>query len=120
MSLRRLNGMTEGSWGVRTEPGLKHVILASGTLDLCLQAKQMVRRIYYVKRERWKDKVFILGTLCHISGILESGFKNKRLTLPWWSLIKNPSCHMGDAGSIPGEGTKNPHAAEQLSLCCDY
>lgn len=54
--------MTERLWGMRTEPGLKHIILASTTFDLCLQAKQMVRRIYYVEREKWKDKVFILGT----------------------------------------------------------
>ena len=30
-------------------------------------------------------------------------------------LIQNPPCSAGDAGSIPGQGTKLPHAAEQLS-----
>ena len=25
-------------------------------------------------------------------------------------------CHSGDMGSIPGQGTKIPHAAKQLSL----
>ena len=33
----------------------------------------------------------------------------------WW--LKNPPCNAGNAGSIPGQGTKNPHAAELLSLC---
>ena len=31
--------------------------------------------------------------------------------------VKNPSCCAGDAGSIPGQGTKIQHAAGQLSLC---
>ena len=31
-------------------------------------------------------------------------------------MVKNLSCNAGDAGSIPGEGTKIPHAAGQLSL----
>ena len=30
-------------------------------------------------------------------------------------MIKNPLCSAGDAGSIPGQGTKIPHAMEQLS-----
>ena len=34
---------------------------------------------------------------------------------PGGPLIKNPPCSAGDAGSIPGQGTKLPHAAEQLS-----
>ena len=31
--------------------------------------------------------------------------------------VKNPHCDAEDAGSIPGRGTKIPHAVEQLSLC---
>ena len=31
-------------------------------------------------------------------------------------VVKNPPCNAGDAGSIPGRGTKVPHAVEQLSL----
>ena len=27
------------------------------------------------------------------------------------SVIKNPLCSAGDAGSVPGQGTKIPHAA---------
>ena len=32
-------------------------------------------------------------------------------------MVKNPLCNARDRGSIPGLGTKIPHAAEQLSLC---
>ena len=30
---------------------------------------------------------------------------------------KNPPCNAGDTGLIPSQGTKIPHAVEQLSLC---
>ena len=30
-------------------------------------------------------------------------------------VLKNPLCNAGDMGSIPGEGTKIPHATERLS-----
>ena len=32
-------------------------------------------------------------------------------------VVKNPPSNAGDVGSIPGRGTKIPHAAGQLSLC---
>ena len=32
-------------------------------------------------------------------------------------MVKNPPSNAGDAGSIPGRGTRIPHAAEQLSPC---
>ena len=35
--------------------------------------------------------------------------------LPGGPVVKNPPCNAGDSGSIPGGGTKIPHAAEQLS-----
>ena len=31
-------------------------------------------------------------------------------------MVKNPPANAGDVGSIPGWGTKIPHAVEQLSL----
>ena len=31
-------------------------------------------------------------------------------------VVKNPPCNAGDVGSIPGLGTRIPHAAEQLRL----
>jgi len=35
---------------------------------------------------------------------------------PGGPVVKNLLCSAGDAGSIPGWGTKIPHAMEQLSL----
>ena len=35
---------------------------------------------------------------------------------PGGPVVKNLPCHAGDAGSIPGWGTKIPHATEQLSM----
>ena len=34
---------------------------------------------------------------------------------PGGPAVKNPPCNAGDAGSIPGQGTKIPHAVGQLS-----
>ena len=31
-------------------------------------------------------------------------------------MVKNPSCNAGDTGSIPGLGTRIPHAAAQLNV----
>ena len=42
--------------------------------------------------------------------------KNKQ-DFPGGPVIKNLPCNAGDVGSIPGQGTKIPHALEQLSLC---
>ena len=40
---------------------------------------------------------------------------------PGGPVVKNPPCNAGDAGSIPGQETKVPHAVDQLStLHCDY
>ncbi|TEA35916.1 hypothetical protein DBR06_SOUSAS810017, partial [Sousa chinensis] len=36
---------------------------------------------------------------------------------PGGPVLKNPSSNAGDTGSIPGWGTKIPHATGQLSLC---
>ena len=35
--------------------------------------------------------------------------------IPGGPVAKNPSSNAGDVGSIPGQGTKIPHAAGQLS-----
>ena len=36
--------------------------------------------------------------------------------IPWAiAVVKNLPCNAGDVGSIPGQGTKIPHAAGQLS-----
>ena len=45
------------------------------------------------------------------------GNKKKRSSgdFPGGPVVKNPPSNAGDAGSIPGRGTKIPHAAGQLS-----
>ena len=43
-------------------------------------------------------------------------YKSKFLGLPWWSSGKESALqHVGNMGSIPGQGTKIPHATGQLS-----
>ena len=32
-------------------------------------------------------------------------------------MIENPPCKAGDLSLTPGQGTRIPHATEQLSLC---
>ena len=34
---------------------------------------------------------------------------------PGGPVVENPPCNAGDLGSIPGQGTKTPHALEQLN-----
>ena len=38
--------------------------------------------------------------------------------LPGGPVVKNPPSIAGDAGSIPGRGTRIPHPVEQLSPRC--
>ena len=42
-------------------------------------------------------------------------FLVKRIYWPGGPVVKNPPSNAGDAGSIPGQGTKIPHAAGQPS-----
>ena len=35
--------------------------------------------------------------------------------LPWLSVVKSLPCNAEDEGSVPGRGTKIPHATEQLT-----
>ena len=41
--------------------------------------------------------------------------KDKSQDIPGGPVVENPPCNAGDAGLIPGQETKIPHAAEQLS-----
>ena len=43
--------------------------------------------------------------------------KKKKRDFPGGPVVKNPPSSAGDAGLIPGWGTKIPHAAGQLSPC---
>ena len=36
---------------------------------------------------------------------------------PGGPVVKNPPYNAGDTGSIPGQGTKIPHAVGQISPC---
>ena len=45
-------------------------------------------------------------------------FKNEgEGDFPGGPVVENPPSNAGDAGSIPGQGTKIPHALGQLSPC---
>ena len=54
-------------------------------------------------------------TIC----LLRSYYKNYR-DIPGSPVVKNLSWSAGDAGSIPGWGSKIPHALEQLSPHHNY
>ena len=43
--------------------------------------------------------------------------KTVKRVFPGGTVVKNLPSNAGDAGSIPGQGTKIPHALGQLSLC---
>ena len=50
--------------------------------------------------------------------VLSSPFEDlKRKGFAGGPVVKNLPCNAGDAGLIPGQRTKIPHAAGQLSLC---
>ena len=44
-------------------------------------------------------------------------FKKLSRDIPGGPVVKNPPYNAGDMGSIPGQGTKIPHATGQLSPC---
>ena len=46
----------------------------------------------------------------------ETNLKLQCQDFPGGLVVKNPFCNAGDASSIPGQGTKIPHARGQLSL----
>ena len=48
---------------------------------------------------------------------LSSDKKTQSWDFPGGPVVKNQPSNAGDVGSIPGQGTKIPHAAGQLSLC---
>ena len=43
-------------------------------------------------------------------------YKTSRRDFPGGPVVKNPPSNAGDTSSIPGQGTKIPHATGQLSL----
>ena len=55
------------------------------------------------------------GSIFHSGGTAFIDFIAR--LLPGGPVVKNLACSAGDAGLIPGWGTKIPHAVEQLKLC---
>ena len=47
---------------------------------------------------------------------LDSTWKSETRDFPGGPVVKNLPSNVGDAGLIPGRGTKIPHAVGQLSL----
>ena len=57
----------------------------------------------------------------HTLGPLPLQVRNREAReFPGGPVVKNPPCNAGDVGSIPGQGTKIPYAAEQLSPPYNY
>ena len=64
----------------------------------------------YVQKSR-ADNIFLL-----LLYLIKIFFKNlKYRNFPGGPVVKNPPSNAGDVGSIPGQGTKIPHASGQLS-----
>ena len=49
-------------------------------------------------------------------GMTKGVLKPLTYDLPGGPVVENLPTNTGDVGSIPGQGTKNPHATGQLSL----
>ena len=54
--------------------------------------------------------------------ILKPGFNIRSILedFPGGPVVKNPSANTVDVGSVPGRGTKIPHALGQLSPCAAF
>ena len=76
---------------------------------------------HQVLSQSYKIQDQVLGTystmLCLQLTILGCALNTLLEDFPGGPVVKNPPAHTGDTGSIPGLGTKIPHAAGQLSLC---
>ena len=83
--------------------------------------KDKNQMIFSIDAEKAFDKIqhqFMIKTLTKMG--TEGTHLNNKSHLWDFSggpVVKNLPSNAGDAGSIPGRGTKIPHAAGQLSLC---
>ena len=50
-----------------------------------------------------------------VPGPVVANIRGHSRDFPGGAVVKNPPYNGGDAGSIPGQGTRIPHAMEQLS-----
>jgi len=57
----------------------------------------------------------ILDSTWNIGGVQKVLVKMR--DFPEGSVVKNPSCNVGDMGSIPRGGTKIPYTVGPLNLC---
>ena len=80
------------------------------------------RTFQLVKRTSEEEIMFHHDECCNEIGIRSftqnpGGYMDKRtwLDFPGGPVVKNTPSNAGDAGSIPGRGTKIPHAMGQLS-----
>ena len=90
--------------------GLDHMAEVTFVRFLCFKftlffSRMLILELYLKIPHQIHDHLDFL--LCFIQKILWG--------LPCGPVVKNPPSNAGDAGSIPSQGTKIPHAAGQLS-----
>ena len=73
------------------------------------------RYLFEIELKTWNHCPSLLSRKAHFNMLLLS--ITFLMQDPGGPVVKNPSCNAGDSGSIPGWGTKIPHAAEQLRVC---
>ena len=75
------------------------------------------------QKQQWKlHQLNFITVICYlVSVVCQNNFeclycyKNISWDFPGGPVVKNPPYNAGDAGSIPGRGTRFPHATGQLS-----
>ena len=76
-----------------------------------IQERSLVR-VYGFESQQHMD-----GNYGHGKEVNYLGKTHEERDFPGGPVVKNPPSNAGDVGSIPGWGTKIPHAAGQLSPC---
>ena len=74
-----------------------------------------LRKFFSIPLFFFPDTFYLNG--CWFCQVLFFALTDDYLGLPWWSSGKESPSNAGDMGSIPGWGTKSPHATGQLSPC---
>ena len=99
------NGKTFDRWCMK-EKSQEHDCWAVGL-------RRSTRGLASKRRLTWPQSWVQLGGSARYS--LGSHTKKVLTDFPRGPVVKNPPSNAGDAGSIPGQGTKIPHAMGQLS-----
>ena len=82
----------------------------------CFQGEHLLRSSEYIcccLLEFFFPPSLLCGPAASAS--LGSSLEMQMWDFPGGPVVKNTLCNAGDVGSIPGWGTKNPHAVELLS-----